>query len=304
MTLFLSIGEAMAELSPAADGLWRLGLAGDTLNTAWYARACLPPDWRVSYLTRIGEDPFSRQLMGFLAENGIESDLIRIRPGASLGVYAISLDGGERSFTYWRSRSAARSLGSDPALLDAAFAAAGVIYLSGITLAILPPGDRLRLIGRMARARAAGKVTAFDPNIRPHLWENPAAMRRTLAAAGAAASHVLPSFDDEAAHFGDASLDDCARRWLAAGAGEVVVKNGGGPILWQSPDARHLQEVTREPALDSTGAGDAFNGGWLAARLAGQDPPAAIMAAHALSRRVIAAPGALIAMERLRRPAA
>lgn len=300
MTLFLSIGEAMAELSPATDGLWRLGLAGDTLNTAWYARAALPADWRVSYLTRVGEDPFSSQLIGFLTDNGIETGFIRVQPGANLGVYAISLTGGERSFTYWRSQSAARSLARDPALLDAAFAEAGAIYLSGITLAILPPGDRAHLIDRLARARAAGKITAFDPNIRPRLWESPDTMREVLMQAAAACSYGLPSFDDEAAHFGDASIEDCGRRWVAAGAGEVVVKNGGGPILWARGDERRLHEVGRERPVDSTGAGDAFNGAWLAARLTGKDPHTATLAGHDLSRQVIARPGALIPMEMLR----
>lgn len=300
MTLFLSIGEAMAELSPAADGMWRLGLAGDTLNTAWYTRASLPVGWRVSYLTRVGEDPFSHLLLKFLTDNGIESDFVRVQPGGNLGVYAISLDGGERSFTYWRGQSAARGLARDAVLLDEAFAEAGVIYLSGITLAILPPEDRVRVIDRMARTRAAGKITAFDPNIRPRLWEDPQIMCRTLMSAGAAASHVLPSFDDEAVHFGDPSITACAQRWLAAGAGEVVVKNGGGPILWAQGGETQAYHVTREVPLDSTGAGDAFNGAWLAARLAGHAPLAAAEAGHALSRRVIATPGALIPMEILR----
>lgn len=259
-----------------------------------------PPDWRVSYFTRVGEDPFSRQLPGFLAENGIEAEFTRVQPGASLGVYAISLDRGERSFTYWRSQSAARSLARDPALLDAAFAEARVIYLSGVTLAILPPEDRLRLVDRMASARAGGKVTAFDPNIRPHLWESPEAMRRALTEAGAAASHVLPSFDDEAAHFGDPTIEACARRWLAAEAGDVVVKNGGGPILWAGGGEMQLHDVAREAPVDSTGAGDAFNGAWLAGRLTGMSPGAAIMAGHDLARRVIGVPGGLVPMDRLR----
>lgn len=298
MKTFLSIGEAMVELSQAQGDLWRLGFAGDTLNTAWYARDCLPGDWQVSYLTRLGSDPFSPRMRAFLDENGIDTRFIADDPQRSVGLYAIELQDGERSFAYWRGQSAARHLAADPALLDAAFGAADAIYLSGITLAILPPEHRADLIRRLAEARAAGKPTAFDPNIRPRLWESPDAMRQALMAAAPAASILLPSFDDEAEHFGDASPEDCARRWQAAGAAEVVVKNGGGPIalLLEGPCA--MIPVAREKPLDSTGAGDSFNGGYLAARLTGADPEDAVARAHALSLQVIRHPGALRPMSR------
>ena len=55
----LSIGECMVELSQAGEGLLRKGFAGDTFNTAWYARACLSKDWSVDYLTAVGDDPMS-----------------------------------------------------------------------------------------------------------------------------------------------------------------------------------------------------------------------------------------------------
>jgi 2-dehydro-3-deoxygluconokinase len=150
----------------------------------------------------------------------------------------------------------------------------------------------------MAALRARGGLTAFDPNIRPTLWASADEMRTALMACPTAI--VLPSFDDEAALFGDASPDATVARWRAAGADEVVVKNGGGPVtVWAkglNGDEPLTIAVARMRPFDSTGAGDAFNGGYLAARLTGHAPDAAARAAHDVSLQVIARPGALMPM--------
>ncbi|MBS9721409.1 sugar kinase [Tianweitania sp. BSSL-BM11] len=303
MSLFLSIGEAMVELSSAPDAgedIWRLGFAGDTLNTAWYARACLPDDWDVQYMTRLGQDPFSPRLLDFLATNSIGHRFITTEASRSVGLYAIQLENGERSFAYWRGQSAARLLAEDPALLDEAFAASNAIYLSGITLAILPEKGRDALISRLSAARTAGKTTIFDPNLRPKLWESADSMRDWLTRAAAGAALVLPSFDDEAEWFGDTSPEACARRWQQAGAAEVVVKNGGGSMVILQDDRLDTRHAEKVSPVDSTGAGDSFNGGYLAARLTGSTPLEAAEAGHAIALKVIGHRGALIAMSDLK----
>lgn len=298
--LFLSIGEAMVEMSEADGGLWRMGFAGDTLNTAWYARACLPRDWTVAYFTRLGTDPFSERLLGFLDINEIATAFVTRDPERTFGLYAIELNDGERSFSYWRSQSAARRLADDEAALIAAISAADVIYFSGITLAILAPERRARLLQMVEEARAAGKMTVFDPNIRPRLWEDGETMRTCLSNAARAATIALPSFDDEASVFGDVDIEACAKRWLRLGAGEVVVKNGGGPIAVSLPDGE-IRILTLESVkpLDSTGAGDSFNGGYLAARLAEVAPDEAARRGHAVASHVVRHPGALMPREML-----
>ena len=298
MTLFLSIGEAMVELSRAPESagpdLWRLGFAGDTLNTAWYARACLPESWQVEYLTRLGQDPFSPRMLEFLAQSRIGTEHVTIDPARSVGLYSIELHDGERSFAYWRGQSAARHLAEDTDALDRAFAAADAIYLSGITLAILPEAGREALIDRLIGARAEGKVTAFDPNLRPKLWESAEAMRHWLTAAGEGSQILLPSFEDEGHWFGDVSLRACAERWQDAGAGEVIVKNGGGAMGLLEAGGYSEIEVESARPVDSTGAGDSFNGGYLAARLTGTSPARSALRGNAIARQVIAAPGALV----------
>ena len=296
MPRLLSIGEAMVELGQSDQpGLWRLGIAGDTLNTAWYLRRLLGADWQVDYLSRVGTGAFSQRMVDFLAAEGIGTDHVGRDPDREIGLYAISLTNGERSFAYWRDTSAARRLADDPAMLDAALDGTAVAYVSGITAAILPPEGRANLLAALARARAGGTRIVFDPNLRPRLWPDAAAMRQGISDAAAGADLVLPSFDDEAAHFGDPDPQATVARYLALGAGQVVVKNGGGPIRFGGHDGVGIvTDLEPETPVDSTAAGDSFNAGYLSAWLSGAECAAAIAAGHALSRRVIRHRGALV----------
>ncbi|MGG7564583.1 sugar kinase [Rhodovulum sp. DZ06] len=292
--LFLAVGEVMVELSGDGPGLWREGVAGDTYNTACHARRALPADWRVGYFTRLGTDPFSDRIAAAAEARGLETGFIARDPSRRPGLYAIALKDGERSFTYWRDRSAARLLADDEGALSAAFGQAACIHVSGITLAILAPDRRAALIAAMARARDAGAAVVFDGNIRPALWEDAAAMRAALTAAAGAASIALPSFDDEAAAFGDADIHATAARLHAAGAREVVVKNGGGTVLVSGPDgAAELSDLPKVTPVDTTGAGDSFNGAFLAARLTGAGAEEAVRAGHACASAVVLHKGAL-----------
>lgn len=300
--LFLSIGEPMVELgrSGTAD-LWRMGFAGDVLNTLWYARACLPRDgadgWRTAILTRLGHDSFSTRMLEFLAANGLETDFVSTDDTRSVGLYAIDLaPDGERRFSYWRSQSAARGLADDAEKLREAVEQADLVYFSGITLAILPPAGRSNLVEAARSARARGQMVVFDPNIRPALWEDAQTMRDWLRKAMATATVALPSFDDEARVWGDATVEACAARWREAGAGEVVVKNGGGDIVAAASGAVTKIAVERIRPVDTTGAGDAFNAGYLAARLAGRDTRDAVGEGHRLAEQVIGQRGALLPM--------
>jgi 2-dehydro-3-deoxygluconokinase len=299
MSRLLCLGECMLELSSPSDNAWHLGVAGDTLNTAWYARRCLPEtNWTVAYGTRIGVDLFSERVHRFLSEARIETDWVQRDPQRTVGLYAISLENGERHFTYWRGQSAARHLADDSAALDAALHAANVVYYSGITLAILAPEARAKLLQALAAARSRGCRVAFDPNHRPRLWDHTDTMAQETLKAAAIADWVLPSFDDERRFFGDDSLQACAQRYLAAGAREVVVKNAGDAMV--VADAAHQQVIDvgqPQAPVDSTAAGDAFNAAYLGARLADQPATEAARAGHALASRVIGAHGALVALD-------
>lgn len=293
--VFLSIGECMVELSGGDSGLFKMGFAGDTLNTAWYARAALPEQWEVAYFTAVGDDRYSRQMQAFLAEGGISTRLIQVIPGKRPGLYIIHQQDGDRHFTYWRDASAARLLADDAEHLLNATAQAHAIYLSGITLAILKPARRSELISIMEGARDDGKLVAFDPNIRPSLWPDVADMRASLMAAAAASTIVLPTHSDDAPFFGDRSPEETVKRYLDAGAKEVVVKNGPHPVhVSTGRNSMFVSVEDVEHVVDATGAGDAFNGAYLAARLTGANPETAARTGSRMAARVIRHQGALI----------
>lgn len=295
MPRLLAIGECMVELSADAAGGLRKGIAGDTFNTAYYARRALPEAWQVDYLTALGTDPLSDEILAFIAAAGIGTQAIRRLPDRLPGLYMVHLAEGERSFSYWRSASAARRLAEDATGFADAVASADWIVTSGITLAILEGAGRARLLEAMGAARAAGKTVVFDPNIRPRLFEDRATLRRLIGAAAEVSTLLMPSFDDEATHFGDRSVEDTLARYAATGLSRIVVKNGAAGASLLFDGARFDVPAVPAPAVvDTTGAGDSFNGSFLAALAVHGDPQRAARFAAAVAARVVAAHGAIV----------
>ncbi|AZO62494.1 MAG: sugar kinase [Mesorhizobium sp.] len=294
-----SIGECMLELSGQAGPNWRMGFAGDTFNTLWALHA-LSPGRPATYVSAFGDDPFSRDQIAFLAQNGIGIGSSPVIAGARPGLYAITLTGAERAFTYWRSDAAARQLASDAAALAKSLENQALVYFSGITLAILDDAARKTLLSAVATARAAGSLVAFDPNYRPRLWPSRETAQAAILEALAVADIALPTFPDEQMLFGDEAPETTARR-LGGVVGEVVVKNGEQPALIAMDGASETIEAVHVASpVDTTGAGDSFNGGYLAARLAGHAPVDAVRRAHRVAAAVVQVRGALAPFEILR----
>ncbi|MBG6159688.1 2-dehydro-3-deoxygluconokinase [Labrenzia sp. EL_159] len=292
---FLAVGECMVEMAPTGNGTFSMGFAGDTLNTAWYARKCLPDSWNVGYLTAVGQDQVSEQMLGFLKQSGIDVDPVRRLDDRTVGLYMIQLKEGERSFAYWRSQSAARCLAADGNHLRSAIGGVDLIYFSGITLAIMSEEDRETFFAVLKEARLAGAKTAFDPNLRPRLWESADIMRACVTKAAGLCDLVMPSFEDELAYFGDTTADVSADRYLAAGAGMVVVKNGPEEVICASREDR--QSFQPKPVLDivdTTAAGDSFNAAFLAEYLTSGNVGASVDAGARLAGTVIQHRGALV----------
>src|SRR5215469_14076838 len=146
------IGECMLELQGQAFGAMTQGYGGDTLNTAVYLRRCgAAAGIEVAYATALGDDALSQGLIDRWQAQGLDTRLVRRLPGRMPGLYQIQVDDrGERSFHYWRDQAAARAyFDTDLSPLEAEADDFEALYLSGITLAILPPHGRERLFALM-----------------------------------------------------------------------------------------------------------------------------------------------------------
>ncbi|HMF67620.1 MAG TPA: sugar kinase [Phyllobacterium sp.] len=301
MSGFAAIGECMIELSGANGDQWGMGFAGDTLNTTWYVRALTGEDFAVDYVTAFGDDPFSVKQRKFLRDNGINTAHSPIIVGARPGLYAITLADTERSFTYWRNDAAARHLADDPDALAKSLDGRQIIYFSGITMGILSPKSRQNVLNAVSNARRQGSLVVFDANYRPRLWENAETARQVLSNAFHVTDIALPTFPDENALFGDAAPADTAARIAGYGVREIVVKDGTEPALVIAGGTSTEVPASNANAVDTTGAGDSFNGGYIASRLAGLDPLVAAANAHKVAARVVEFHGALAPMEEARK---
>ena len=296
----IAIGECMAELSltraPSRQrGAAAIGYAGDTYNTAVYLRRL---GLEVAYASAVGGgDPFSAGILAALADEGIGRELVVEAPGRLPGVYAIQRDAkGERSFFFWRSEAPARDYLklADLAKLGAALNGADLIVVSAISLAVIGEAGRTVLNGLMAQAAKAGAAVAFDTNYRVRLWPGPDVGRAAIEAVLPHCRYLSLSAEDVAA-FGGRSAEAMARTWAARGV-EVVLRHADHRIEVLSGEGAELfpPEPPLATVVDTTGAGDSFNAGYLATRLRGGSPAQGVALGRRLAAAVVQHPGAII----------
>ncbi|ADO44342.1 ribokinase-like domain-containing protein (plasmid) [Ketogulonicigenium vulgare Y25] len=294
---FLSIGEPLAEFNNPLDApdQFNRNAGGDTLNTAIYLSR-LTPAGSVGYLSRLGDDKMSAFLRGVIVDEGI-TDLCATEIGGRPGLSFITTDAnGERSFTYWRDQAPARKLFQSPEDL-AVLEQADVLFLSGITLAVLYPEGRANLLAALAQRKAAGAQVVLDTNYRPRLWPNAETAAAVIGQAAGIATLVLPSLDDMEACFGQPEAEGAMALLQGLTDAEIVLTTGGDDVLYRaagSADVRAIPLPPRRPARDTTGAGDSFNAGWLSSRAAGLSVEAAIARAAAVAAEVVTYPGAIM----------
>ncbi|MDO4642649.1 MAG: sugar kinase [Cardiobacteriaceae bacterium] len=293
------IGECMIELNGSPFGEMRQTYGGDSLNTATYlARIASPEKIGVYYISALGNDALSLGMMAHWQADNIDTRYVLRDAKRQPGLYLIQLDAqGERTFLYWRNQSAARYLLQHPdwALVEQSLADFDFIYLSGISLAILPADDRERLIDLLAQH--SGRIV-FDGNYRPALWQN---RDETRAAYARLLPHVhlaLMTFDDEQALWGDADAEATIQRLQQAGVTEIVLKQGKAGALYATADTRlAVQGENVAQVVDTTSAGDAFNAGFLNAYLQGAEPQKCCHDGNRLAAIVIQHKGAIIPKE-------
>ncbi|MCX9454789.1 sugar kinase [Vibrio sp. R-1] len=303
------VGECMIELNGKPFGAMHQTFGGDTLNAAVYLRrGCEantnPDDIKVSYVTALGTDPISSGMLSRWQEEGVATELVLRDPTRTPGLYLIQLDDqGERTFLYWRNQSAARYLLQHPDFgqIKQALHQVNMVFLSGITLAILPAEDRIALLNLLVELKAKGVEIAFDSNFRPALWpqDDHHTVKEIYQVMYQLTDVALVTFDDELLIWGDSTPEQTIQRLTALGVQKCIVKLGAEGCLIQDSSASTFapQAVPTQPVVqvvDTTSAGDSFNGGFLSAYLAGADLATACQRGNALAGTVIQHRGAII----------
>lgn len=295
------LGECMVELQRQGD-VYRPSFGGDTLNTAvYFARLTAHKGITTTYLTGLGRDDLSEQMLAMWQQEQIDTQYVWRSETKLPGLYTITTDAqGERSFHYWRSDAAARYWLNQHtcASLVALLQQFDWLYLSGISIAILPEDARSLLFAALAQVKQQGVKIVFDNNYRPALWSNQAQAQACYRQLLELTELAFLTFEDEQLLWGDANEAAAISRTQQAGVAEIVIKRGSLPCYIVTKDERYeVAAQVVEQIADTTAAGDSFSAGYLSQRSSGASPEAAACAGHNLAATVIQFPGAIIMRE-------
>ncbi len=295
----ICIGECMVELRQAGEGLYGRAFAGDAYNTAVYLKRSAP-DLDVQFLTATGDGTLSRDMRTAWAAEGVGDALAYRVRGAEPGLYMIELDAaGDRTFHYWRSASAARSWLRELVKAGGAnkLAGADLVFLSAISLAILSDEDRAEAVTLIASLKGRVGKIAFDTNLRAALWRDMFAARTAIEPMLRVADTVRASRDDAKALFGEDNPKLQVEALRGCGARELVLTLDAAGCIQAGEGGETVLPAPATMVKDTSGAGDSFNGAYLAARLAGRSPLDAAHAGLNLAARVVTWPGAVVPAE-------
>lgn len=301
------IGECMIELRPEISAAGyasatidaQIAYGGDTLNVAVYlARQGIG----VEYVTMVGDDPLSDWMVQQWQANDVGCKLVRREKHGLPGMYWIDVDeNGERSFHYWRSQSPARRLINNDQRRAAVFEQLrrfDGLYFSGITLSLYREAAREKLFEFLTTYRQGGGKVYFDNNYRPRQWPDVDEARTAFEAMYRLTDIALPTADDEKLLFGDDSDDQVIDRLRSWGIGEIVLKKGSdGSIVVDEATSTPVPPELVEQVVDTTAAGDSFNAGYLATRIAGAPSVEAAQNGSRLAAVVVQHRGAIISRE-------
>lgn len=299
------IGKCMAELRDAGEGKLKQSYAGDVYNSAVYLKRTFA-NCEVEFLSAVGQDKISLGMLDHAKREHVSTRFMTLSEKQTIGLYQIHTDdAGERSFTYWRSASAAKQMFSakehgNPEqhieTLATTLQEFDMVMFSGITLAILEPESRVQFWQLLDLLKRSSVQIIFDVNYRPVLWESERRAQDVITQACRYADILLPGVEDFTALFDLHSAQDIMHFCRDFDLKELVIKNGSGSVHYVDAEGS-TNEVSLTPAtsvVDTTSAGDAFNGVYLGARLHSMKMVEAIKLASRCSAFVIQHKGAIV----------
>lgn len=252
------------------------------------------------FWTRVGADPFGDFLADTLAEYGVPDRFVERDTSAKTTLAFVTHDeDADRSFSFYRDGTADTRMRSGT-VPDEAIDAVEWVHVGGVTLANEP--SRSATLDLAERAADRGCTVSFDPNARPELWGSDAEFE-TVAGWALELTDVLKATPEELRALGVAGDDPetLARNACEAGPHTVLLTLGGeGALAVATEDAPWSGTARHEgypvDPVDTTGAGDAFTAGVIAALVEGQSVGEALAFANAVAATTTTAKGAMAAL--------
>jgi len=298
MSNVVVMGECMVEFSPNGAGMLNQSFAGDVYNTAVYLNRLTAETTSVSILTAVGDDDISEKMLTAFETEGIDKSIVFKDNKATVGAYLIETDElGERSFVYWRDSSAAKSIMQNTQLSVDLFCQnkTSIFYFSGISIAILNKEDREKFWQMITGLKAQGIQIVFDSNYRSRLWDDEQDAVEQFNLAFQVSDIVFAGVEDFFLLYQIGSFNAVAELLKNYDINEVVIKNGSERVISIDNGKENFSPVVPvDNIVDSTSAGDSFNGAYLAAKIKGQGVLEAVKFASEVAALVIQHSGAII----------
>ena len=283
MADLIAIGEPLFELNQAHDGApFTPGYGGDTSNAMI---AAARSGAATGYFTAVGADRFGRSLVELWRAEGVDASRVMVNGGAHTGIYFVTHGPEGHEFSYLRAGSAASRITEADIPADY-IGAARMLHVSGISQAISSSAADA-IFAAIDIARRAKVLVSYDTNLRLKLWPLTRA-KAVIHEAMKSVDIALPGLDDAQKLTGLDQPDAIVDFYLKLGAKIVALTLGKEGALVATPQRRERIASIRVEAIDATGAGDAFDGAFLAEYLRAGDPFAAARFANvaaALSTR-------------------
>jgi fructokinase/2-dehydro-3-deoxygluconokinase len=246
---------------------------------------------RTAFAGAVGDDGYGRYVRDDLRQEGIDLSGLKIIPDAFTPMVIALIDpDGERWNVVWPPERGADNRLAPEDLNADQIAGAAWLHTSGMCLRASPV--RETVLAAMQIASDAGVPVSLDLNLRLELWGWRDNIRETVEHAIALADVVFGSAEEEIVPVARVASVEAAAQIISGGARIVVARRGKDGALAASALGVHHAPAYPTRIVDSLGAGDAFNGGFIAARLAGQDVAGSLRWGNAVAALKMAQPGA------------
>lgn len=265
-------------------GEFRRMVAGAEINVCI---GCARQGVSSGMIAGVSDSPLGRHVMRFARGEGIDASQIRVEPKPSPLLFKEMLGGGEFRVYYHREGTAGGALECDAAM-EAYVRGAKAFLYTGIFPVL--SAQNLRTLNRLLAAAKKGKtIRVFDPNIRMKLLRTPARARRLLLPLAMQTDVILLGAEEGEMLFGERNPDVLLDRLAEAGLRHAVVKCGeDGAVGRRGAERARVPAFPATEVVDSCGAGDAFNAGYLCAMLRGKGLAASLRHAARCAAFVVA----------------